>query len=416
MEGIPGVFRSFRKSAARSVATGLCAAFAAVIVAVVAPWGNAGAQQAPVEIKSRCYDCHLNPDPQEGTRQGPRVDGDLFRKTVHGGQRCESCHTSITEIPHDKDLPPVDCRGCHRADNTAGAPQLKSYREYDESVHGRLVAADDPRAPRCQNCHGDHDILKPAESASHVNKFQIANTCGHCHEKIADTYRASSHGYASIVEGNVHAPVCTDCHGEHSIMRHGEEASTVSRGHVVSTCASCHGEITEMGVFGEQGGMVDSYRESYHGVAYKFGSAATATCVECHGHHDIRGRNDPKSRIYPENVPATCGQAGCHEGAGPGFAAGRVHVSFHGPEERYESEGRDRSFAKVFKVTELAFIGLTTSVIFLMILYMALDLFDKWVREEKKRARYFLVVTIPLVITFWLVWKATLVFIEKFHA
>jgi hypothetical protein len=170
-----------------------------------------------------------------------------------------------------------------------------------------------------------------------------------------------------------------------------------------------------MGMFGDRVKNVEQYRSSYHGVAYKFGSEATATCVECHRHHDIRGRNDPESSIYPANVPATCGQAGCHEGAGPGFSMGRVHVQFHETGERFQYEGRDRTFAKVFRFVELAFIGLTTTVIFCMIIYMAFDLFDKWVRHGGRWLRYFAVTTLPLALTFWLTWKAVSVFLSKLH-
>jgi hypothetical protein len=390
---------------------------AALFLAVGFSFGEALAEgePEPIEIRSRCFDCHLNPNPPEGTRAGKRIDLTLFRESVHGTHRCESCHRTVIEIPHAKDLPPVECRDCHRIGNTAGAPQLPSYKEFEESAHGRHLAAGDQRAPRCQNCHGDHGILAPSNPLSRVNKHHIAETCGRCHEKEALAYGASSHGRARA-EGSVDAPVCTDCHGEHLILAPTEGGSTVSREQVVETCASCHDDITKMGVFGDRMMTVEAYRESYHGVAYKLGSQTTATCVECHGYHDVRGKDDPLSTIHPANVPATCGREGCHVGAGPGFAKGRVHVSFHHPEAALAFEGRDRTFAKVFRVVELLFIGLTTSVIFSMIQYMALDLFDKWVRKKRKWLRYIAVATIPLVVTYWLAWKAAIVFFEKLRS
>ena len=321
----------------------------------------------------------------------------------------------MIEIPHDKDLPPVSCTDCHRVDNTAGAPQLKSYREFEESVHGRLIAEGDDRAPRCQNCHGDHDVLKPLELSSHVNKLHIASTCGQCHADIEAEFERSVHG-RSIVKGNLASPVCTDCHGEHFILRHEESGSAVSRDQVVNTCASCHGDIARMELFDVPTLAVESYRDSYHGVAYKFGSEATATCIECHGHHSILEQEHPESPVHKNNIPATCGQSGCHQGAGEGFALGKVHVSFAEGIEHFADEGRDRTFAKVFHITELVFISLTTSVIFGMILFMALDLYDKWVRRKGKLLRYILVATGPLVLTFWVVWKVTLSFIGKLHA
>jgi hypothetical protein len=374
------------------------------------------AQPTPVEVKSRCYDCHLNPDPPAGTKRGPFVDLETYHASVHGTHRCESCHRSVLELPHPQTLPPVECRDCHRVGNTAGAPQLKSYREYEQSVHGQLVAAGDPRAPRCQDCHGHHDILKPSDKSSHVNRLRIAETCGKCHSDVAAVYRKSSHG-RSLLSGNLEAPVCTDCHGEHSILRPDQPGSSVSRAEVVNTCAFCHEDVARMELFGRDASQVESFRESYHGVAAQFGSTTTAVCVDCHGHHDIRGPDDPKSRIYPANLPATCGQPGCHEGAGAGFAKGKVHVAARTVEEGTGfTEGRDRNFAKVFRVVELAFIALTTSVIFGMILYMALDLFHRWVYRRGLWIRYLAVATVPLLVTFWAVYKVALAFIEKLRA
>ncbi len=386
-----------------------------VLLLAILVWvSGLDARERAVEIRSRCYDCHLNPSPPQGTDRGPLIDESVFKASVHGSQRCENCHRSVISLPHEKDLPPVSCTDCHRVDNTVGAPKLRSYREYEQSVHGRLVAEGDPRAPRCQNCHGDHDILKPAESASHVNKLHIASTCGQCHFEVEKAYEASIHG-KTLIEGNLAAPVCTDCHGEHDILRPGEEGSSVSRDQVVNTCAVCHEDIVKMKMFGLTTATVESYRESYHGVAYKFGSDATATCIECHGHHKILAPENPASPVNEANIPKTCGQKNCHKGAGPGFAKGKVHVSFEKTPEKYAREGRDRTFAKVFHIVELAFISLTTSVIFGMILYMALDLYDKWVRRKRRWILFLSVTTAPLALTFWIVWKVVLSFIGKLH-
>jgi cytochrome b subunit of formate dehydrogenase len=49
-----------------------------------------------------------------------------------------------------------------------------------------------------------------------------------------------------------------------------------------------------------------------------------ANCASCHGVHNILSSSDPKSSIYPKNLPATCGK--CHPGAGSRFAISQVHV------------------------------------------------------------------------------------------
>jgi hypothetical protein len=392
--------------------------FPALIVAAlsICAVGNVLAQPAPTEVRSRCYDCHLNPNPPEGTQLGPHVDLSTYQGSEHGQARCESCHRDVVDIPHEAHLAPVDCTECHRSGTPSGAPQLRSYREFEESVHGLLVAAGDPRAPRCQTCHGDHDVLRGGDEASHVHKFHLAETCGNCHVEIAALYRDSSHGQG-LARGNLMAPVCTDCHGEHFIHRPDEPVSTVAKGHVVETCSQCHQDIQRMQTAGIPTSVVETYEDSYHGVAAKFGSTQTATCIDCHGHHRVRGPSDPLSRVHETNLPTTCGQTNCHPGAGPGFAKGKVHADFHHAQTEPEFiEGRDRSAAKVFKVVELAFIALTTSVIFGMILYMALDLYHRWVREAGKRVRYVAVTAVPLLTTFWVVWRVVLVFIDKLRS
>jgi predicted CXXCH cytochrome family protein len=52
------------------------------------------------------------------------------------------------------------------------------------------------------------------------------------------------------------------------------------------------------------------YRTSAHGQRYGKGDAQVATCVSCHGNHQVRSANDVKSKVFPVNLPTTCGT--CH--------------------------------------------------------------------------------------------------------
>lgn len=54
------------------------------------------------------------------------------------------------------------------------------------------------------------------------------------------TYKMSIHGEA--IEKNVkESPVCTDCHGEHTILSPSETDSSVFASNVsMKTCAPCH--------------------------------------------------------------------------------------------------------------------------------------------------------------------------------
>jgi cytochrome b subunit of formate dehydrogenase len=77
--------------------------------------------------------------------------------------------------------------------------------------------------------------------------------------------------------------------------------------------------------FGVAGARVQSYENSYHGLARRLGSPIAADCASCHGVHNILPSSDPKSMIAQANLPQTCGQ--CHPGAGEQFAVGKVHLN-----------------------------------------------------------------------------------------
>ena len=141
---------------------------------------------------------------------------------------------------------------------------------------------------------------------------------------MVEQYRASVHGQA-LARGVTQAPLCTDCHGEHKILKHTSEASPVNGLHIRDTCGSCHGDVRLTRKFGLPSDRLLSFDSSYHGLAAKAGSLTVANCASCHGVHNILPSSDPKSTINPKNLPKTCGQ--CHPGAGSRFAISQVHVS-----------------------------------------------------------------------------------------
>jgi cytochrome b subunit of formate dehydrogenase len=143
-----------------------------------------------------------------------------------------------------------------------------------------------------------------------------------CHAETAEKFNASVHGKA-VAAGGTEAPVCTSCHGEHSILSPKSEGSTVHAGHVRETCARCHGDVRLSRKFGMPADRVVSFDASFHGLAAKSGSQSVANCASCHGFHDVLPSKDVGSKTNARNLPRTCGQ--CHPGAGQRFALGRIH-------------------------------------------------------------------------------------------
>ena len=238
--------------------------------------------------------------------------GQKLEKSAHAGLPCDTCHESHEKYPHPAGIAKPVCGSCHA--DQAG--------DYALGVHGQARKAGNEGAPDCALCHGSaHELLAPRSQAF---RAAVPDTCGMCHSDVAGQYRASVHGQA-LARGVTQAPLCTDCHGEHRILKHTNQASPVNAAHIRDTCGSCHGDVRLTRKFGLPSDRLVSFDSSYHGLAAKAGSQTVANCASCHGVHNILPSSDPKSTINSKNLPKTCGQ--CHPGAGTRFAISQVHVT-----------------------------------------------------------------------------------------
>jgi cytochrome b subunit of formate dehydrogenase len=279
--------------------------------------------------KITCAKCH-------GDEQ-TAYERSFHAKAVAGGMHaatCVDCHGSPHELlpasdpksrVHHTNIP-ATCGSCHSQKFVMedGGQSAQMVASYQQSVHGHAVAAGSEKAAVCTDCHGTHEILDARDSKSPIFKFNVPLTCGHCHDAISKDYQGSIHGQA-IAKGNWQAPVCTDCHGIHSIKSHLDPNSPVNAQNVAqATCARCHEGVRLSQEFGVEGRRASTYLASYHGLAARLGSQVVANCASCHGVHNILPSSDPHSTINPANLAHTCGQ--CHPGANAEFAAAKVHV------------------------------------------------------------------------------------------
>ena len=338
---------------------------------------------------SDCLTCHADASltkEENGKTVSLHVDEKKLRGSIHGGMfACVDCHKDVTEAVHTNTPKKVLCADCHAEAQEAyshslhakpnksstspvancndchgGAHEIlaaedakspvshgnipgtcgrchgqrflmekdggdaQSFYSYQESVHGVAIEKGSKKAAVCTDCHGAHQILPANDSKSPIYKFNVPQTCGKCHSAISDTFMKSIHGQG-IAKGNGLAPVCTDCHGIHSIKAHIDPKSSVSEQNLArTTCARCHEGVRLSQEFGVAGGRVSSYLDSYHGLASEGGSAVVANCASCHGVHDILPSSDPHSMINPANLDTTCGK--CHKGVTQKFTLNKVHA------------------------------------------------------------------------------------------
>ena len=250
------------------------------------------------------------------------------------GANCEDCHGGAHEIlaaddpksPVHHDNIPATCGRCHgqkflmESNGESGQP----FVSYQQSVHGLAIEKGSKKAAVCTDCHGSHEILPANDEKSPIYKFNVPTTCGKCHGAIQQEFMQSIHGQG-ISRGNGLSPVCTDCHGIHSIKAHIDPNSSVSEQNMArTTCARCHEGVRLSQEFGVAGNRVSTYLDSYHGLASEGGSVVVANCASCHGVHNILPSSDPRSTINRANLGATCGK--CHQGVTQKFTQTKVHL------------------------------------------------------------------------------------------
>jgi cytochrome b subunit of formate dehydrogenase len=280
--------------------------------------------------KIRCVQCHA--DAMAAYSLSTHAKASKSGKTP--AANCEDCHGGVHEIlavddaksPVNHANIPATCGRCHGQKflMESNGVSTQPFVSYQESVHGRATEKGSTKAAVCTDCHGSHKILAANDDESSIAKFNVPATCGKCHTAVEQTFNQSIHGQA-IARGNGQSPVCTDCHGIHSIKAHEDPNSPVSEQNLSKdTCARCHEGVRLAREFGLPGNRVSSYMDSYHGLASEGGSVVAANCSSCHGVHNILPSSDPHSTISKANLDATCGK--CHKGAARKFTLTRVHL------------------------------------------------------------------------------------------
>lgn len=116
---------------------------------------------------------------------------------------------------------------------------------------------------------------------------------------------------------------CAGCHGgkptdemmskEIGARWPAAEARHKDRSWIPDFCARCHADPNFMRGFNPTlpTDQLAKYKDSLHGqLLLEKKDSNAAQCVSCHGVHGIRGPKSRKSKVFAQNIPATCGA--CH--------------------------------------------------------------------------------------------------------
>ena len=290
-----------------------------VLLALLA-WPSPASAQQQAES---CATCHLETGDDRLANPAREFPQDIHAAKGFG---CVACHGGDAKEAGMEAMDPAKgyigkperrqvaqvCGRCH-----SDAQFMKRYNpalrvdqvaEYVTSVHGRrLRELGDPKVATCVSCHPAHSIKPPSDPRSSVHPLKVADTCGRCHAdaKYMESYRIptdqlqkykeSVHWQMMSVKGDLSAPTCNDCHGNHG-------AAPPGVSWVGNVCGQCHTV------------MAGLFAKSVH--AKVFVEMGTPGCATCHSNHEIKPASDEMLGLGDK---AVC--AGCHSGDDKGGKA-----------------------------------------------------------------------------------------------
>ncbi|MBI3109994.1 MAG: hypothetical protein HYZ01_00335 [Ignavibacteriales bacterium] len=329
-----------------------------------------------------CMRCHANLSIRSSADgRSLAVQSDTLAHSKHQKISCSQCHAGVNASRHrpcETIAQKVDCSSCH----------AEVGQQYQGSMHGKLIANNDPNGPTCKECHGTHEVKGRTDSSSPIFALNIPRLCGKCHQEgkkaamrytgseheIVNHYTESIHGKGLLKSGLTVTATCSDCHPAHNVRPISDPASSVNPENVPVTCGRCHHGIQEQFVQSIHSTLkhktdkklpvcndchsahtirrtdiagfkldimtkcgqchekiATTYFDTYHGKVSQLGYTQTAKCYDCHGAHDIRPVADPQSHLSHDNVVGTCQK--CHPGATRRFAGYLTHATHHDPDK-----------------------------------------------------------------------------------
>jgi hypothetical protein len=223
----------------------LCISFAiaAIAVALVLLPGAVpqafAADDAPSAADQYCLGCHgtagMEKKLEDGDTLQLHVPADTFVNSVHRPIGCAGCHSDIDPGAH----PPVknDIKSARSfaiaTTEVCRGCHADKFEQWDSSIHAALVRAGDPAAPICTDCHNPHAVIKDA--ATKIEQVP----CQKCHTEIFTAYSGSMHAKARRSSDQSYAPICSGCHSAHAVqpisLGQGPEAA----------CFGCHAGVLE---------------------------------------------------------------------------------------------------------------------------------------------------------------------------
>jgi predicted CXXCH cytochrome family protein len=248
--------------------------------------GRAGGEPVPLSDESRkCLDCHAKPGIIKHFRNNESliayVDPDAFQASAHKSLACSSCHPDFSSGKHPT-----------REFKTKAQYQIRSSLicrqcHTDEQIvkrpvhRGLLQEEKAGKPPVCTNCHGSHTVAPLSGKNSFTNEEQYCSKCHNhamtMHFKNKETLSLKID--ARLLKTSVHGKLsCSDCHFGFSSEEHPQRNFKTRRDFTLASSEGC------------RRCHFDKYTktlESIHYTVLSQGKLNAPVCTDCHGSHEI---------------------------------------------------------------------------------------------------------------------------------
>ena len=231
--------------------------------------------------------------------------------------------SSTAEYNLDFTLPSESKSGCLVCHGDPALIRIRDGAVVSFYIDAVTIAESAHFDQQCVGCHIDFTYKAPHGDGDWVTASKSA--CKNCHEEQSRAVGVGVHRLSTangdVAAGDTELPLCGDCHGSHDIAMLTDSPEGQAALHAMGweVCGRCHEDYW------------DSYRDYYHGAAYKRGAEDAPACWDCHGWHDILPSSDRGSRVNEAHLVETCGQDGCHFGVDENYTSYAVFI--HGRDE-----------------------------------------------------------------------------------
>ncbi len=261
---------------------------AVVALAVVAAWVLAAASGAAAvkQDAPACLECHAQKEVviefADGDSMRVRIDPEAFGESVHHFLDCTECHTDFSATAHPKRR----FRSKKLYNLRHSKICRRCHRDEDitkKPIHASLLRFEKRgEFPVCTDCHGAHTVSPVAGGRIFASEEKY---CMSCHEHVIPMEFRSGETASLDVEiaalrASVHTNLgCSDCHFGFSSEEHPSRKFRTARDYVVASADVCR-----RCHFDKYSKILDSMHFSF----LSKGNLNAPSCTDCHGSHSVQ--------------------------------------------------------------------------------------------------------------------------------